>query len=526
MSHHQLPERWATKLGVILAVAGSAVGLGNFLRFPTMVAQNGGGAFLIPYFCALLLIGLPLMWMEWTFGRYGGLFGRHTLPGIYDVVAKGRRWVKYLGVLGLFVPFIIVVYYTYVESWMLGYSIFSALGHFSRITETAGFGDFLGSYLGAKDGQPMSVPTWAALFLLITLLANFYVIWRGVSRGIEKLTRIAMPLLFIFAVILVIRVLMLPNAFEGLAFLWKPDFSRLGDVKVWLAAAGQIFFTLSLGLGAIIAYSSYLGPKDDVAKSGLSATAMNEGAEVLLGGSLAIPAAVAIFGIVQTTQIAQGSPVALAVITMPAIFTKIPLGELFSTLWFLLLFIAGITSSVSLLQPLVAFLQDELGWTRRQAALTLLLVTAAYLVPVVLWQQFFIDDMDFWSNNILLPLGALIEVLIFAFIFGIHRGWDELKRGAEMHVPVIFKYILLVVTPLYLVVLLGVWAVQEGWAKLTLQGIEAAHHPYIIASRVVMGVIFLAMVLLLRVAWQRQRAGKVPRPTPHPDHADIPCGMS
>ncbi len=512
------PERWATRIGVILAVAGSAVGLGNFLRFPTQVAVYGGGAFMIPYFCALLFLGLPLMWIEWTLGRYGGGLGRHSLPGIYHVVT-GRRWAKYLGVLGIYIPFVIVVYYTYVESWTLGYGVYSALGKFSGFSTKEQMAHALGSYLGTA-GDAVWTPTLAVLFLAITLALNFLVVRRGISGGIEKLSRFAMPLLFLMAVALVVRVLTLRDVgvatpAQGLDFLWRPDFSRLGDARVWLAAAGQIFFTLSLGLGAIITYASYLRKDDDVALAGLTSASLNEFAEVILGGSLAIPAAVVFFGTVGTMKLAEtGSSVQLGFFAMPLIFQQIPLGNFFGMLWFLLLFFAGITSSVSLLQPLLAFFQDEFGWTRHRATAVLLAMTVVCLVPVVGLMKFgFLDEMDFWSNNILLPLGALVEALVFVGLIGMKRGWEELTRGAQIRLPGAVRY-LMYLSAVYLTALFGVWIYQQAVPKLTLQGVAAEARPYVLTCRVMLAALLILMLVKVRVAWQRQRAGYVTPPTP------------
>ncbi len=510
------PERWSTRIGVILAVAGSAIGLGNFLRFPTQVAQYGGGAFMIPYFCALIFLGMPLMWMEWALGRYGGSLGRHSLPGIYHV-ATGRRWAKYLGVLGIYVPFVILVYYTYIESWTLGYGAFSLMGKFANLTDQNQAGALLRSYRGIGEGG-LATPTWATGFLVITVALNFWVIYRGVSGGIEKLNRFAMPLLFLMGVALVVRVFTLKavqaSPAEGLNFLWKPDFSRLSDAKVWLAAAGQIFFTLSLGLGAIITYASYLRKNEDVALAGLTSASLNEFAEVVLGGSIAIPAAVVFFGAAATMEVAKGGSFQLAFVAMPVVFQQMPLGEFFGMLWFLLLFFAGITSSVSLLQPLVAFFQDEFGWTRHRSALLLLAMTSAYLVPVVLLEKFgFLDQMDFWSVQVFLPLGALIEVLVFVFLLGMKRGWEEITRGAQIRVPGVFRYIVYL-TMAYLVVLLAWWVKQDLPRQLAMHGVSPQAKPYVLASWVVLAAILMLMIGKVWLAWRRQHAGRVIPPSP------------
>ena len=185
-------DAWGTRIGLILAVAGNAIGLGNFLRFPVQCANNGGGAFMIPYFISLLLLGIPVMWVEWAMGRFGGHHGHGTTPGMFQ-----RLWqhpaAKYLGAFGLLITFGVAVYYVYVESWTLAYAFFSVTGKFDGITTHAQMGEFLSGYQG-KGGGGLET---AYVFFLLTFAANMYVLWRGVSGGIEKLAKVAMPALLI-----------------------------------------------------------------------------------------------------------------------------------------------------------------------------------------------------------------------------------------------------------------------------------------------------------------------------------------
>ena len=297
-------ETWGSKLGIILAVAGSAVGLGNFLRFPVQAANNGGGAFMIPYFVSLLLIGLPLMWIEWAIGRYGGVHGHTTAPGMFHRLWDNRLG-KYLGVIGVFGPLVICIYYLYIESWLLGYSFYSLSGVLMNVPDKEGMAKFLSAYQGLEPNTYFSSIAPAYFFFFVTIMLNFWVIFRGVTGGIEKLCKIAMPLLFLAAIVLVVRVITLGppypdrpdwSIFNGFGYLWNPDFSALLNAKTWLAAAGQILFTLSVGIGVILTYASYLKRGDDIALSGLTAASTNEFAEVILGGSIIIPLAFAFFG--------------------------------------------------------------------------------------------------------------------------------------------------------------------------------------------------------------------------------------
>ena len=470
-------EHWGTKLGIVFAVAGSAVGLGNFLRFPGQVCQNGGGAFLIPYFISFILLGVPLCWIEWTMGRYGGKYSHGSLPGIFDAVVK-KPWAKYVGVLGLFVPLVIFFYYTYIESWCLGYSFFSLFGSYKQIVEPAEMGTFLNEFRGLTPGSNLGR---AYLFFLVTFFVNMVVIYRGLSRGIEFLCKIAMPILVVGALILVVRIFTLgapiadkpdQNILNALGFMWNPDFGTLKSPKIWLAAAGQIFFTLSVGLGAIMTYASYLRKKDDVALSSLTACSMNGFMEVVLGGSLVIPAAFLFFGAVGAQEMAK-SGFDLGFVTMPCILNRIPWGELFGFFWFFLLFIAGVTSSISLMQPIISFLEDEFGWTRKKAATALGIV--CFIVThfcIFGLASGVLDEFDFWGGTLAITICAFIEVLVFVFFFGIKRGWEELHKGADIKYPAFLKYIFYV-TPVYLGAIILYWAVFN-WIPIIVKpfGIE------------------------------------------------------
>lgn len=263
-------ERWGTRIGLILAVAGNAVGLGNFLRFPVQAAKYGGGTFMIPYFISFFLLGIPLMWVEWSIGRYGGVLGHGTSPGVFQLLWKNRA-AKYLGIVGIVCPLAIVVYYAYISSWTVGYSLFSLCQDLPKVTSIGSleetlkpFSSFHFQYIGFSEF--FLKPSFLAYgIFILTLLVSILILSRWISGGIELLAKIAMPLLFLFAVFLVIRIFTLgtpvhPNnsPLTGLAFLWEPEFLRFLDLDIWLSAAGQMFFTLSLGMGAILTYASYL----------------------------------------------------------------------------------------------------------------------------------------------------------------------------------------------------------------------------------------------------------------------------
>ncbi|MBR9978593.1 MAG: sodium-dependent transporter [Bacteroidetes bacterium] len=513
-------EQWGSRIGLILAVAGNAVGLGNFLRFPVQAASNGGGAFMIPYFIAFLLLGIPLMWVEWSIGRHGGKYGYGSAPGMFDVLWNNSI-AKYLGVIGLLISMVILIYYTYIESWTLGYGIFSMVGLYHGADSLEEMSGFLSSYQGLQDGEHFT-SVWPAYgLMLFTFVVNFFVLWKGLSAGIEKLAKVAMPMLFIFAVILLIRVFTLGtpdpsvpenSVINGLAYIWNPNFDELSKASVWIAAAGQIFFTLSVGMGTIHAYASYLRPKDDIALSGLTTAATNKFVEVVLGGSIAIPVAVAFFGLDMTKEIASGGAFNLGFVSMPVIFGKIPLGQLFGAMWFFLLFVAGITSSVAMGQPVVAFFKNQFGMSHRRAVLSLATIVIICVQPVVFFLGHgFLDEMDYWSGTFGLVIFATVEIILFAWVFKIDRAWEELNRGADIRIPIFFKYVIKYVTPLYLLIIMGVWLYQDAIDILLLNKtsggnpVDPADVPYIWGARALMVGLFLLLSLFVHYAWKRKR---------------------
>lgn len=513
-AHHRHGERWSSKLGIILAVAGSAVGLGNFLRFPVQAAQNGGGAFMIPYFLALLLLGIPLCIAEWTIGRYGGMHGHNTAAGAFAAMWRWRG-AKYVGLLGVLGPWVIFLYYTYVESWTLAFSYFSLAGLYDRATDQPAMLAFLHSFQGLAPGGAFPNMGTAYFFFLLTFVANLIVLGGGIRWGIELVNRIGLPLLFFCAVALAIRALSIGapdvarpdwNVQRGLGYLWNPNWSALSNSRVWLAAAGQIFFTLSVGIGAILTYASYLHADDDVTLSAVTAVGVNEFAEVILGGCLIIPAAFAFFGPEQLAAIAKGGAFNLGFVTMPLVLGQLPWGHLFGCAWFLLLFLAGLTSSISLAQPVVAFFRNVFGWSRAKAVTVFGLLSFALSQPAIWWLgRGAMDEMDFWGGTFCLVLFGTLEAILFAWVFGLDRAWREVHRGAQLRLPATFKFIFKYVTPAYLLFILGFWFYDNAKATVSMSGVEAANRPYVLATRVLLLGIFLGLALAMHLALRKRR---------------------
>ncbi len=354
--------------------------------------------------------------------------------------------------------------------------------------------------------------------MVLTLAINYFFLSRGIAKGIEVLAKIGMPLLFLFAVILMFRVLTLDtpdpghpdwSVGAGLAFMWNPDFSRLGQASVWLLAAGQIFFTLSLGQGIIATYASYLRETDDVALNGLTTSMTNEFAEVVLGGTIAIPVAVAFFGLAETQAIARSGAFDLGFQAMPVVFQQLPLGQLFGAMWFFLLFIAGITSSVAMASPAVSFLEDEFEWPRRKAVNAVFVALTGCMAMVVAFFKYgFLDELDFWAGTFGLVVFAVIEIVMFSWVFGVERGFAELEKGADLKVPRVLKVVLKYVTPLYLLGILVVWTYQDAVDKLLMVGEDPARLPYLWGARLMFASVIAACLLLIRVAWKRRRSGE------------------
>ena len=513
-----LKESWNSRLGVILAVSGSAVGLGNFLRFPGQVAQYGGGAFMLAYFISFLLIGLPICWAEWTIGRMGGKGGYNSSPGIFNLIIR-HTWGKYLGILGVAMPLIIYMYYVYIEAWCLGYSVNFMRGvmEFESVTES---GDFWARFIGAgENGSAIGFGLeQVGLFLMVCFALNFFLIYRGIARGIELFCLYAMPALIILAVIILLRVLTLgapdptkpeQTIVNGLGYLWNPTkvlleekteneegvsqwvevtemvrpsfieaktaeaavnpnirivrrglFDQLKYPQLWLAAAGQIFFSLSVGFGIIITYASYLRKSDDIVLSGLSATSANEFCEVGLGGLISIPAAYAFLGV---AGVAGMGTFGLGFNVLPMVFSNMPVGNLFGFLFFFLLFLAAVTSSLSMLQPVIAFLEEGFGINRKQSVSILGLFTAFGSGFVVYFSKDVkaLDTLDFWMGTFMIFVLATILIIMFGWIIGIEKSWKEAHQGASIQIPGFFKVIMKYISPLFLLVIFSLFVLYN-----------------------------------------------------------------
>jgi SNF family Na+-dependent transporter len=508
-------ERWATKIGLVLALAGNAIGLGNFLRFPRQAAENGGGAFLIPYFVCLLLIGLPLLWVELSIGRLGGRHGRGHTAGMFEVL-WAHPIAKYLGSLGLVIPFVVACYYVYVSGWCLAYAFFSVTGAYFGLGSLDEIGHFLAGFQGVESNAHFSGVGTAYVFFAIAFALNVAILLGGVARGIERLALAAMPMLFVFAAILMVRVLTLDppagagpdqTVLGGLGFVWNPDLSAIADPGVWLAAAGQIFFTLSVGWGILHTYASYIGPDDDLALTGLSTASLNEVAEVVLGGTIALTASVVFFGVMEAQAIARQGSFDLGFHAMPLVLEQMAGGRIFGAMWFLLLFFAGITSSVAMLQPTIAMLREDFGMPRERAVVTTAALVFLGAQPVIFFfAHGFMDQLDFWAGSLGLFLFGLIEIVVFTRIFGMQRGWNEITHGAKLAIPRVFHFVIAWTMPIGMAVILVAWSATNLGPELSLDAVDPEDRPYVVGARAMMVGLVIAYALAVRAGSRRRAA--------------------
>ncbi|TGN18578.1 sodium-dependent transporter [Leptospira idonii] len=446
-------EGWASRIGLILAVASGAIGLGNFLRFPGQAVQNGGGAFMVPYIISFLILGIPVCLVEWTMGRMGGSHGR-SFPFIFKEFLKGYP-LRISGTIGVMIPVMIYVYYVFIESWCLAYVYYFLTGGLSLgSSEASGTAeviahssDFFMNLTGAKENGS-SFESSIFIFFLLCFFFNFFLVYRGLQKGLEAFAKLAIPLMGICSMIVLIRVLTIPGIESGLAVMWNPDWSLLAEPKVWINAAGQIFFSLSTGFGIALVFSSFLKKKDDVVLSSLSSASLNEFAEVVFGGMITIPVAFLFLGATVTAFGTFG----MGFIALPAVFSMMPGGNIFGALWYFVLFLAALTSSVTMLQPGVLFLEEGFKLNRKKSSFLLFIFTFTLCLPIVYFNKDFaaLDIADFYVGTILIYILASIQIFVFYFKVGVDKGVEYANEGSILPFPKVIQWILKYITPWFL----------------------------------------------------------------------------
>lgn len=409
-------DSFASGLGVLAAMAGSAVGLGNLWRFPYLVGTNGGAAFIIIYLAFVFLLALPIMYSEFIIGRRS----QANVFSAYKVLAPGTKWCA-VGFIYVLASLFIISFYCVVGGWTINY-FWKAITFQFNVADT--------SVLGGMFNSTVTSSVEPLVFMLIFLGITALIVMAGIKDGIERYTKVMMPMLFIIVVVVAVRSMTLPGAGAGLEFLFKPDFSKVTG-NTLLNALGQAFFSLSIGCGTIMTYGSYVNKKENIA--GLSAeTAITDTTFAIIAG-LAIMPAVFAFGI----SPAEGP--GLVFVTLPYIFAQLPFGAFLAILFFFMLFIAAITSSISQLEVIVSYLKEEFNMSRKLAILLSLAVIVAFgvlcslsqgtLADVKIFGLNFFDFFDQTSANIFLPLGGFFAVIFVGWKMKKPDVVDEFTSG-------------------------------------------------------------------------------------------------
>lgn len=407
-------EHWGSRIGFILAAAGSAVGLGNIWRFPYITGKYGGAAFVLVYLALIFIVGFSVMLAEMAIGRKAQL----NAVGSFQKL-RGGAW-PIVGWMGVLAGFMILSFYGVIGGWTIKYFIWS----FTGLMGDAAAGK-AGDVFGAFVTNTPQVIMYQAIFMLITI----WVVYKGIGEGIEKYCKILMPALFVILLILIVRSVTLEGAGKGLEFYLKPDFSKLTGESI-AAALGQAFFSLSLGMGCMITYGSYVDKQTTLPGAAIQVCVIDTMVAVLAG--LAIFPAVFAFGV------DAGAGPGLTFVTLPSVFAKMAGSSIWSALFFLLLFIAALTSAISLLEVVAAYVIDK-GWARPKAAVIMGLLIFALGVPSAMSLtgapkiagKDFLDAMDFLSSNVLLPLGGVFIALFVGWFWTADARREVTNEGTH-----------------------------------------------------------------------------------------------
>ncbi len=445
-------EHWASRMGFILAAAGSAIGLGNIWRFPYMTGEHGGAAFIVIYLLAVFLLGYPLMVNETILGRVS----QRDPVGAFRTLASGTPWWL-VGALGVFTGFVILSYYIVVAGWSVAYIYKVAIAVCTPgIDNEAVFKSHISS--------PWEPIIWQAVFMLLCI----GIIASGVVKGIQRWSLILMPMLFFILLILIIRSVTLPGASEGLSYYLKPDFSEVSG-RTFLGAISQAFFSLSLGMGVFITYGSYLKDHDEIPGS----AAWIAGLDVLV----ALMAGFIIFPAVFALGFQPGAGPGLVFITLPAVFAQMPLGIVFGVLFFILLVIAALTSAISLLEVVTSWLIDEKDWPRKKAAVAMGIVIFIVGLPAALGYSVFsgvrfpglgtdiLDTYDWFSNSVFLPVGGLLAAIFTGYVWGTKKAVEEANKGkTSLAVGKLWSFLIRYVVPLLIAAIL-IMGIYDSFVK-------------------------------------------------------------
>jgi NSS family neurotransmitter:Na+ symporter len=441
--------QWSSRLAFILAATGSAVGLGNIWKFPYIAGENGGGAFVLVYLLCIAVIGIPIMMAEVLIGRRGRQSPINTMRSLAKEEGASRAWVL-LGGAGVLAGFLILSYYSVIAGWALSYVFRTGSGLFEGLTA-----DGVQAIFNNLVTDPERLLAWHTIFMIMTMV----VVARGVSGGIEKAVKFLMPALFVLLFVLVGYALNSGGFEQGVTFLFQPDFSKITANGI-LIAMGHAFFTLSLGMGAIMVYGSYLPSNASIAKTSIAVSLMDTLVALLAG--------LAIFPIVFANGLEPGVGPGLIFQTLPIAFGHMQYGAFFGMLFFILLVFAAWSSSISLIEPAVAWLVENKGMTRIFASVVAGLVTWAFGLLTVLsfnlWSdvkllsniEIFKDStvfdlLDYLTANIMLPLGGLLIAIFAAWKMSRESTVDELGMGDRFFYP-LWRFLVRYITPIAVII--------------------------------------------------------------------------
>ncbi|SKA11630.1 sodium-dependent transporter [Selenihalanaerobacter shriftii] len=492
---------WGSRLGFILAAIGSAVGLGNIWRFSYMVYDNGGGAFLIPYFFALLTAGIPLLILEFGFG--------HKMRGSapFSFAKMSEKW-EWLGWWPSLVSFVITTYYAAIIGWSLNYIVYS----FGTIWGQDPESFFYNSHLQLTEGisEIGGINLTILLGVIAVWLINYFILYKGVQEGIEKASKIFMPLLAVFMLIITVRGVTLPGALAGVNKFLEPDFSALLNVKVWLAAYGQIFFTLSVGFAIMITYSSYLPKDSDIVNNAFITALANCGFSFIVG--------IGSFGILGYMAAQTGQPISevvaqsigLAFIAFPKAISLLPAFQsLFAIIFFLGLTIAGFSSSLSLIEAFVASVRDKFDIERKKAVTY---VCLAGLLGSLIFTTgaglYFLDIVDHFVNQFGIALIGLVECIVLGWYYKSSRIRNYVNPLSDFPIGNWWEIMIKFVTP----IILGVMFIQN-----TILELSKPYGGYDIGSLIKYGWAVAALLLIIGIIlsflpWKGQKSEELLNP--------------